>query len=418
MDDQQNSQKGVKPIKVSVIVTAYNNLKYTQECIESFYQHTQDIEVELITINNGSKDGTEKYLSSLPNKKKISFSENIGVDKAINYGINMAEGIYTLNLSNDIVVTKNWLTNLVTCMESDARIGMVVPACTTSSNIQQVNLKYDNLDQMQIEAEKFNRGNPNLWEDRLRLITYTCLFRTEILQKIGGFDEDFNPGGYDDDAMAFRIRRMGYRLMLAADTFVHHYGSATFKTEYKKNNLMQRNHDLFMKKYGVNPIQASFIDFNVVKLVDYSRGDGQNEIRILGIGPSCGSTLLQVKNHYRKNRKYQTQLYYLSQEEKYVEDLRTICADVVLGNTGNVKVLFKDQKYDVIVVESDTNGIENITHFYQDLGEMLTENGQLITTAEPAKLPVITSSLHATGISMIKSAENRYFSFGRQELPN
>jgi len=411
MDHQLDNEKIADPILVSIIVTAYNQLNYTKQCIENLYKHTPNIRFELITINNGSKDGTAEYFNSLPHKKKISFSENIGVDKAINYGIHMSEGIYTLNLSNDIIVTQNWLENLIICMESDPRIGMVVPTSSYSSNIQQVNLQYDTIDQMHVEAEKFNISNPDMWEDKLRLVTYTCLFRTEILKMIGGFDEDFNPGAFDDDAIGFRMRRAGYRLILAADTFVHHYGSVTFGEEYKKNDLMKRNRKLFEKKFGVDSWLASSINFNLVHILDYSRRNMESPIYILGIGRTCGASLLQIKNFYRKYGQHDVHLCYLAEEEKYITDLKTICTDVVLSNCSKVKKLFGNRKYDIIVVESETEDIENIARFYLDLSEILQENGQIITTAKPTTLPIISSALGASGLTTSRCMENYYYTF-------
>ena len=55
---------------VSLVVLAYNNVKYTRECVESIYRHSSQLNFELITVNNGSTDGTEEYFSSLPHKKK------------------------------------------------------------------------------------------------------------------------------------------------------------------------------------------------------------------------------------------------------------------------------------------------------------------------------------------------------------
>lgn len=411
MPDEKTPNTQSEAPLVSIVLLAYNHLEYTKLCVESLYRYTTDVPFELITVNNGSSDGTEAFFNSLPNLKKLSFAENIGVDKAVNRGFALAEGKYTLNLSNDIVVTPRWLKNLVTCAESDESIGMVVPVCGFSSNYQQVNLGYKSLDEMQVMAEAYNQSNPRLWEERIRLVTYTCLFRTDLQKAIGGFDEEFNPGAYDDDAISFRIRRMGYRLILAGDTYVHHFGSVTFNAEYTKNNIALRNRDLFYRKFGIPSWQASLIDFYVVNLADRPF---QGPVRLLGIGGSCGATLLQIKNRLRKNGVEVTVIDYLSENERAIPELFTLCERCIYASPNKVKSLFGDKAYDLIVMESETDKLTDIEAFYGDLCTLLKENGRLVTTAAVAVLPVIKAVLAGNGLTEAGSTNGYYFAFERQ----
>lgn len=405
---RRNGKEETPPPLVSVLVLAYNHIDYTRQCIESLYKYTTDVDFELITINNGSTDETEQFFNSLPNEKKISFPENIGVDKAINHGFRIAEGKYTLNLSNDIIVTRNWLSNLVTCMESDEKIAMVVPVCGFSSNYQQVNLKYDSLDEMQILMKTYNTSNPSLWEERMRLVTYTCLFRTDVQRSIGGFDEDFNPGAYDDDAISFTIRRGGYKLMLARDTYVHHFGSVTFSAEYAKNNIAVRNRILFMQKFGIDSWSASLIDFNIVDITDVPE---KGPVSILGIGSSCGASILQVKNKLREKGILDVSLDYYSQLPSCMTDLATICRKCVMGFPKDVKQHFSEP-YDLIIVEAETDKLENLESFYTDLCSMLKEDGQLITTAANQELyGKIEKILEEKKLKNKKSIKDYYYRF-------
>ncbi len=405
-----------KPV-VSIVVLAYNHLETTKLCIESLYQYTSHIDFELILINNGSSDGTEEYFCSLPNAIKISFPKNIGVDKAINHGFRMAQGKYTLNLSNDIVVTYHWLDNLIACMESDEKIGMVVPVCGASSNNQQVDLHYHSLEEMQRLAKEYNVGNPNLWEERMKLVTYTCLFRTDVQKAMGGFDEDFNPGAYDDDAISFRIRRAGYRLILAKDTYVHHFGSVTFNEEYTKNNLAQRNLSLFYSKFWVHPWQASYIDFNVLKLLDFN---DRNDINILGVGMSCGSTLLQVKNLCRSKGGRNTKLFYLSEQEGNLTELNTVCEACAHADTDELVSRFGGRLYDYIIVESESDKLKNLGPFFQSLSVLLNEGGQLVcTAANRGILEQIQAALTGQGLAEQNNIRNYYFCFTKSApIPN
>jgi len=393
---------------VSLVVIAYNHLDYTRQCIESIYRYTSHIDFELITINNGSTDGTEEYFNSLPHTKKISFPENLGVCKAINYGFRIAEGKYTMNVSNDIVATTHWLDNLLICMESDPKIGMAVPVCDASCNYQQITLPYQTMDEMQSLAARYNVSNPNLWEERLKLITYTGIYRTDLQKMLGGFDEDFNPGCYDDDAICFSIRRMGYKVIFAKDTFVHHFGSRSFNEEYAKDNTLQyRNRNLFIRKFGVNPYEVGVIDFNVLNLLNY---DGASGMNILGIGKSFGTTLLQLKNVCKSYGSKDIGLYYLSEQEGSMIELKTICDDCAHGSVDDVQERFGSRSYDYIVVESESRTLQNKEALFTTLYGLLNTGGQLVCTAANATiLYEIMVTLARLGANFDRQLNNYYY---------
>jgi GT2 family glycosyltransferase len=408
INNSNSNDEACTPL-VSIVVLAYNHLDYTKQCIESLYKYTSHIDFELITINNGSTDGTEEFFQSLPNTKKINFAENIGVDKAINYGYRIADGKYTINVSNDLILTTNWLDNLLICMESDERIGMVAPVSSYSSNYQQVNLGYKDLDEMQEMAKAFNVSNPEKWEERLRLITYTCLIRTDLQKRLGGFDEAYNPGGFDDDDLCFKVRRMGYKLILAADTFVHHFGSVTFQVEYAKNDILVKNRKLFLERHGVDVWGACFVDFNILKLAELNK---IGPIDILGIGLSCGATLLQLKNRIRAKGISDTRLWYASEGKNNLKDLQTICEGCVYCEGGNPAEFYRDQIFDYIIVESDSSKIKNYELFFGGLIKLLKPGGQMIfTVANPQIYLEIFRVLMPKNLSDIKSVNNYYFSF-------
>jgi hypothetical protein len=52
--------------------------------------------------------------------------------------------------------------------------------------------------------------------------------KREVYEKIGGLDERFGLGFFDDDDLAERARRAGFELAVARDLFIHHFGSHTF----------------------------------------------------------------------------------------------------------------------------------------------------------------------------------------------
>ena len=57
-----------------------------------------------------------------------------------------------------------------------------------------------------------------------------CLmFDRTTLEALGGFDEVFGLGNFEDDDLSLRARLRGGRLVVVRSAFVHHRGSRTFK---------------------------------------------------------------------------------------------------------------------------------------------------------------------------------------------
>jgi GT2 family glycosyltransferase len=85
-----------------------------------------------------------------------------------------------------------------------------------------------------------------------------CLFvRREVFDVIGGLDERFGIGNYEDDDVSLRARKAGFRLRIAGDVFVHHYGSRTFAARAEGyDDVLERNRRLFDEKWRAEGIRA------------------------------------------------------------------------------------------------------------------------------------------------------------------
>jgi GT2 family glycosyltransferase len=371
----------IKPIEndqkplVSIILLAFNYIDYTKLCVESLYRFTSHINFELITVNNGSGDDTEQFFNTLPHKKKINFTCHVGGNQACNEAIKLVEGKYTLFLNNDLILTPNWLDNLLKCMESDGKIGMVVPACNNTLNYQQVNLNYNNMDEMILATEAYNVSDPNKWEERVWLITYTYLTKTEIIRNFGGFEEVYTPGDFDAD-FCFRLRRGGYKLIFAKDTFLHHFGSIPSGGDCG-DFILERNRRIFYSKFDVDPWDDCNIDFEMVSLIKCGQ---RRHVDVLILCASCGGTALQVKNKLCENGVTDVTLWTITEKQKYLQDLRSVSDYAVYGSFQDIREINKDKLYDYIIIEVDLQNIDNPSVLLQDVIKLLQSDGQLIFT--------------------------------------
>ena len=101
--------------KISVIVPVYNAEKFIDKCIESVINQTYK-EIELILVNDGSKDNSlkilQKYEKQYPRIIKVFSQTNKGVGAARNLGIKHVSGKYIFFLDSDDWIELDYLVKL------------------------------------------------------------------------------------------------------------------------------------------------------------------------------------------------------------------------------------------------------------------------------------------------------------------
>ena len=239
----------------SIVIPTYNQLGFLKECIESIHRHTPELH-EIIIIDNGSTDGTDRYLKSLHGNIRYKiFKENLGFAGGVNQGLMMARGNTLLFLNNDTIVTKNWLTNLLACLQGDAKFGLVGPVTNYISGDQLIKTSYPSIDEMHRFAESFNRSDRERWRKTVRLTGFCVVMRREFFQRLGYLDEGFEIGNCEDDDYGLRAQLLGSDLIIAQDTFLHHAGSKTIKTltPSQFDQIYGRNKRFYADKWGDPP---------------------------------------------------------------------------------------------------------------------------------------------------------------------
>ena len=251
--------KQSRTFDVSIIVLTYNGLKYNKEFLNSIDKHTRG-SYEVIIVDNASTDGTIEFLKEIPTKhdnyKLILNNENLGFPKAVNQAIKISTGKYYLIANNDIVVTKGWLERMVKVAESDPMIGIVGPISNAVSGVQlDKKALYKNISEFPIYAAKIRKQNANQLMEFPRIAFLCTLIKREVIEKLGGLDERFSPGNFEDDDFCLRAQLAGYKSVIAKDVFIHHYGSKSFTANgiEKYAERLRINESIFVNKWGANP---------------------------------------------------------------------------------------------------------------------------------------------------------------------
>ncbi|WP_166240475.1 glycosyltransferase family 2 protein [Paenibacillus turpanensis] len=240
-------------MKTSIVIPTYNGLHLLAPCIESIRRYTAG-SYEIIVVDNGSSDGTVQWCRQEA-IDFVSLPANLGFPQACNIGLQVASGDVLVLLNNDIVVSHRWLSNMLACLFAKDSIGIVGPMSNYVSGSQKSELQYSSLEQFHALTPEANRHDPEKWVEVQRLVGFCMVFRRELVERIGLLDERFSPGHYEDDDYCHRAREAGYQLYMCGDTHVHHYGSASFRQNQPESLqlLIERNHQLFMEKWGFDP---------------------------------------------------------------------------------------------------------------------------------------------------------------------
>lgn len=234
----------------SIIIVTHNQLHYTRQCLASIRFRT-DEPYELIVVDNGSTDGTVDYLRSEREVTVIANPDNRGFPAAVNQGLQIASGQHCLLLNNDTVVTTGWLQRMLDALASDSKIGLVGPVSNSVSGPQQIPVDYRDLSSLDGFAWQWGQRHAGQLVDLDRLVGFCLLIRKEVVDQIGPLDERFGIGCFEDDDYCRRAQQAGFRTVVATDSFVHHFGSCTFRaTGVDFAQLMKDNQRKYDEKWN------------------------------------------------------------------------------------------------------------------------------------------------------------------------
>jgi GT2 family glycosyltransferase len=235
---------------------SYDNLVFTKLTLASVLANTETPTYEVIVVDNGSKDRTDEYLTSIKGScarvRLVLNTENHGFAAATNQGIALARGQSLVLLNNDTIVPPGWLGRLVGYLQ-DQEVGAVGPVTNRIGNEAQVDATYQTYEGMLGFASRRAQAFVGRTFSVRTLAMFCLALRRQTWERIGPVDERFGLGLLEDDDYAERIRRAGLRLLCAEDVFVHHFGEASFGklvSTGEHAGLLRRNQQRFEEKWG------------------------------------------------------------------------------------------------------------------------------------------------------------------------
>jgi GT2 family glycosyltransferase len=246
-----------RPGLVSIVMLSWNAPQFTKLALESIRTHTSG-DYEVIIVDNGSNDETVQWLRTLRDVRVIYNASNRGYAGGNNQAMAAANGEYVVLLNNDVIVTQGWLDDLLDAFNRIPALGVSAPRSNKIAGDQIVlDATYNSIEEMhRYAAERRRRYRRHGYMTDRAIGLCLCIDR-RVIEEIGGIDERFGVGNFEDDDFCLRVRAAGYNIHVCDDVFIHHFGSQTFAAnKIDWTATMRQNWEKFAAKWGLPPKRA------------------------------------------------------------------------------------------------------------------------------------------------------------------
>jgi GT2 family glycosyltransferase len=219
---------------ISVIIPVFNRVELSLACLDALHGHASRWPYEVIVVDDGSSDLTQRLLSTLPGIRYCRSDENQGFVAACNHGAQQARGEFLVFLNNDTVVQSGWLDALRETFERWPAAGLVGSKLVLPSGRLQ---ECGSLLYRDGSAANYGRGDDpddpryGFVREADYVSGAAMMIRRDLFVRLGAFDERYAPAYYEDTDLAMRVRAAGCHVLVNPDAVVIHREGGTAGTD-------------------------------------------------------------------------------------------------------------------------------------------------------------------------------------------
>ena len=259
----------VKDILLSVIIVHYKTPQLLLDCVRSLWENRNGIKLEVVVVDNDSKDDSENLiLNAFPQTKWIQSGYNAGFARANNLGIRNSTGEYILLLNPDTFIKEGFLDKiLANYKELSKKENLGLLGCRIISSVDGSLLvgtgrgfqglsKYLKSNPLVIKFfpkyvvnKKYDAEKMHLKNHEVDFVSGACVMmeREKIENHNLYLDEDFFLY-YEDLEWSFRVKKSGFINYFIAETEVFHVNSASTDANPVKNKIILASEFLYLFK--------------------------------------------------------------------------------------------------------------------------------------------------------------------------
>lgn len=220
--------------RVSLAIVTFRGYQKAREAVASILKYTDGVDLTLYIIDNASGDDTaEKLIAEFPSAIVIRMDKNKGFGDGHNAVLPLLESDYHAVVNPDILLDRDVLSELSGYLDENPDVGLVTPQIRNMDGSDQLLPKRDptvsSLVGRRVFKKRFEREvrHYQMLDEDLSASTDIefatgCFFlmRTELFQKLGGFDTRFFM--YYEDMDITRRARGEMRAVYYPYTYVFH----------------------------------------------------------------------------------------------------------------------------------------------------------------------------------------------------
>lgn len=234
--------------KVSVVIPLYGGPEDVRLCLASL-GGCSDLLHEVIVVDDASPDNAPDVVKGFGFATLLQNTSNLGFGATCNRGAAEYSGDIILFLNSDTVVPRPGLIRLIEALMKSGAVAAAGPKSNSVGHYQWLGTHYANLDEMALLADDLARGVLDDFDCDM-LVGFCLAVRRSAWDEVGGFDESFRVGMFEDNDLCYRLRRLGYRLVVSQRAFVHHKGNASLdRHPDDKVELFRANEERYLQKW-------------------------------------------------------------------------------------------------------------------------------------------------------------------------
>jgi GT2 family glycosyltransferase len=246
-------------VDLSIIIVSWNVQEYLRQCLNSLRaDFDQNLKYEIIVIDNNSSDNTAAMLAhDFPEVELIRNKDNLGFARANNQGIKISRGKFVLLLNPDTQVRKGCINTLISFLRSHDKTGVVGPKLLNlDGTLQASGVHFPSLAnslsgyfrlKREVTGAYFVHASQPMTVNAL--MGACLLVKREVINQVGGFDEDYFMYAEEAD-WCYRIRNRGWHIYYVPEAEVYHRkGSSARQVPLETYVRLRESRILFLLKH-------------------------------------------------------------------------------------------------------------------------------------------------------------------------
>ena len=240
-------------------------------------QGKEDRLLEIVVVDNASEDKTPEMLdqTALENEniKILLNKENRGFAGGNNDGVAISGGDIIVLLNSDTLAPSGSITRLGNLLCKHPDWGLLGPATNEAGNEQKIYTTETEPHKVIKQGLDWRLHSNGDYFESERLDFCCVAMKKQTYEDLGGLDENFGMGYYEDTDFSIRAAKAGYRMIFTEEVFIYHKAGKSFSKHGKKavKRLMRANRKKLIRKHSGDFTLHPMRDQNLKVMQEYAK---------------------------------------------------------------------------------------------------------------------------------------------------